>query len=135
MKYGQKFESLLRQSQKSRSEFGAAIGCGQQNISQLFSDARGTDQKLTLEKHFKAAEFLGVDPVELYTGDARLGSMESGFSSAADELAILYDMIPAANRIARAQAYNAASAAIIDVLQRVRSENQPQPVDLKRLTA
>ncbi len=39
-------------------------------------------------------------------------------SPSAVEIGLLYDMIPAADRIRRAQAYNAATAAIVAVLER-----------------
>lgn len=38
-------------------------------------------------------------------------------SAGAQEIAALYDLIPVADRVARARAYNAATAAILDVLQ------------------
>lgn len=38
-------------------------------------------------------------------------------TAAANELATLYDLIPESDKIRRARAYNAASAAILDVLQ------------------
>lgn len=44
-------------------------------------------------------------------------SQGAGLSPSAIELAILYDLIPMTDKIRRAVAYNAATAAILDVLQ------------------
>jgi len=54
---------------------------------------------------------------------------EFGPTPSAMELAMLYDMIPVSQRIKRAQAYTAAAAAIVAVLEG-RSSAQPSP-DLK----
>lgn len=134
MKYGERLEHLLLQAKKSRSEFGAAIGCTVQNLSQIFSDRRGTDQKLMLDSHFKAAEFLGVDPVELYTGISAPYAGATNFSESACDLATLYDMIPRSNLIDRIEAYNAAAAAIVPIVQRLRTEIQLQDSSQRRLS-
>jgi transcriptional regulator with XRE-family HTH domain len=52
---------------------------------------------------------------------------QSGLSPSAIELAILYDLIPIADRIRRAIAYNAATAAILDVLQGQDASGQATP--------
>lgn len=135
MKYGERLEHFAKRAKKSRAELGAAIGCSVQNIGMIYRDVRGNDQKLLLDNHFKAAEFLGVDPIELYTGIERPVTATSGFSAHGEDLAILFDLIPASSRIARAQAYNAAMGAILDVLQQLHIESGLQAVDLKRLTA
>ena len=45
----------------------------------------------------------------------------AGLTGSATELALLFDMIPSADRVRRALAYNAASKAILDVLEPPKS--------------
>lgn len=106
----------------TQTELAKAAGCAPQNISMILSNARGDDQKLNSDNHAKAAAFLKVNPDWLLS---ELGDMEqavaqgapANLSAAAFELATLFDMIPQPDRIRRAMAFNAASSAILAVLQ------------------
>ena len=108
----------------TRLELANAAGCSRQNIGMILTNAQG-DQRLSTDKHAKAAAFLKVNPDWLLTG---AGDMEArryeipaqastDVTGPARELAKLYDLIPEGDLVKRARAYNAASQAILDVLQ------------------
>ena len=129
MSYGKRLQiamdalSQLRGIEVTRLELSQAAGCSRQNIGMIITGAKGEDQKLSSQKHAKAAAFLRVNPDWLLTGE---GSMQPApaiekpeeLSPSALQLAELYDLIPARDKIRRAEAYNMASAAILSVLQR-----------------
>lgn len=106
----------------TRRELGKAVGCSGQNISMILMGSNGIDQKLSTESHAKAAAFLKVSPDWLLS---ETGSMEpkrhlnapTELTTAAIEMAVLFDMIPVTDRIRRAKAFNAATSAILQVLQ------------------
>lgn len=129
MSYGQRLQlamdslGRLRGWEVTRLELSVAAGCSRQNIGMIITGAKGEDQKLSSDKHAKASAFLKVNPDWLLTGEGPmyLDSVKKRpdeLSPSAQEIAELYDMIPAHDRIRRAQAYNKATAAILDVLQR-----------------
>jgi transcriptional regulator with XRE-family HTH domain len=60
----------------------------------------------------------GEKLVKSSTGPRRMGD---GLSPGAIEIAALYDLIPIGDQIRRVQAYNAATAAILSILEPVRS--------------
>lgn len=136
MSYGARLqlamESLgrLRGWKVERLELANIAGCTRQNIGMIITGAKGEDQKLSSEKHARAAAFLRVNPDWLLTGEGPMYSevekkKPEELSPTAQEIAELYDMIPASDKIKRAQAYNAATAAILDVLQRDSSSALP----------
>jgi transcriptional regulator with XRE-family HTH domain len=118
----------------TRLELANAAGCSRQNIGMILTNAQG-DQKLSTDKHAKAAAFLKVNPDWLLNGTGEInspkhytligepGELKRDVSGPARELAKLYDLIPASDLVKRARAYNAASSAILDVLQ------EKQPID------
>lgn len=93
-----------------------------QNIGMIITNAKDRDQKLSTEAHEAVAAFLKVNSRWLLTGE---GPMEvsvqvnapTELTPAAIELAVLFDMIPQAEKLSRAKAFNAASTAIMQVLQ------------------
>ena len=93
-----------------------------QNIGMIITNAKQRDQKLSTEAHEAVAAFLKVNSRWLLTGE---GPMEvsvqvnapTELTPAAVELAVLFDMIPQADKLSRAKAFNAASTAIMQVLQ------------------
>ena len=116
----------------TRLDVATAAGCSRQNIGMILTNAQG-DQKLSTESHARVAAFLKVNPDWLLDGSGTKdgakhyvlqgepGKYKSGVSPEAERLARLFDLIPETDLIKRARAYNAASAAILDVLQ----GNQP----------
>jgi hypothetical protein len=76
-------------------------------------------------KHHAAIERILKKPRGWLTGDVDAFAPPSYLSSAAVEIAVLFDMIPVGDRVRRAQAFNAASTAIMQVLQ--SSGATPQP--------
>lgn len=136
MSYGQRLQlamdsmGRLRGWEVTRLELSVAAGCSRQNIGMIITGAKGPDQKLSTEKHAKAAAFLGVNPDWLLVGEGpmyleRVKKRPDELSPSAQEIAELFDMIPAHDRIRRALAYNKATAAILDVLQREASSAAP----------
>jgi transcriptional regulator with XRE-family HTH domain len=99
----------------TRIELANAAGCSRQNIGMILTGAQGDDQKLSTEKHAKAAAFLRVDADWLLNGT---GSMEPKIaaprelSELAEGLAVLFDTIPRTEIVRRTRAYAAAWEAI-----------------------
>lgn len=93
-----------------------------QNIGMIITNAKDRDQKLSTEAHEAVCAFLKVNSRWLLTGE---GPMEvsvqvnapTELTPAAIELAVLFDMIPLTEKLSRAKAFNAASTAIMQVLQ------------------
>ena len=106
----------------SRKQVAEIAQCSVQNIGMVLANARGSDQKLSIKSHEAVAEFLRVNPKWLLTGAGPIDppqrtSAPTELSAAAVEIAALFDLIPQADKIKRAQAYNAATTAILQVLQ------------------
>lgn len=110
-----------------RKDVAQAAGTSVQNIGMVLKDAKGRDQKLRTEAHERVASFLKVNSRWLLTGE---GPMEQGsavsapteLTPAAIELAVLFDMISQSDKLSRAKAFNAASTAIMQVLQDATSK-------------
>lgn len=106
----------------SRRQVAEVAKCSVQNIGMILNNARGVDQKLGVESHEAVAEFLRVNSRWLLAGEGPIDPLPRNvapieLSAAAIEIAALFDLIPAAEKIKRAQAYNAATTAILQVLQ------------------
>lgn len=105
-----------------RKEVASAAGRSVQNIGMILNNATGRDQKLSTQAHEAVAAFLRVNSKWLLTGE---GPMEATaqvnapteLTPAAIELAVLFDMIAQSDKLSRAKAFNAASSAIMQVLQ------------------
>jgi hypothetical protein len=86
----------------------------------ILNNSKGVDQKLSTESHAAVADYLKVSPEWLLKGTGQMAVQRSAPSSltpAAIEIAALFDMIPVTDKIKRAQAFNAATMAILQVLQ------------------
>lgn len=105
----------------SRSQVAAVAECSPQNIGMILTNAKGTDQKLTTASHAAVADFLKVSSEWLLNGtgpmEIQRPSAPATLTPAAIEIAALFDMIPAGEKIRRAQAFNSATTAILSVLQ------------------
>lgn len=105
-----------------RKEVANVANRSVQNIGMILTNAKERDQKLSTEAHEAVAAFLKVNSRWLLTGE---GPMEvsvqvnapTELTPAAIELAVLFDMIPQADKLSRAKAFNAASTAIMQELQ------------------
>jgi transcriptional regulator with XRE-family HTH domain len=136
--YGERLKkAMLRRGEAlgrviTRKELSQAAGCSVQNIGMILTNAKGKDQKLSTESHAKAAAFLKVDPDWLLNevGDIEPKSQTNApteLTSAAVEIAVLFDMIPVSDRIRRAQAFNSATAEIMRVLQSAGASEPASP--------
>lgn len=133
MLYG---ERLLHAMQKrsaalgrdvERKDVAKAAGTSVQNIGMVLTNAKGRDQKLRTEAHEKVAAYLKVNSRWLLTGEGEMDqppaiNAPSELTPAAIELAVLFDMIPQSDKLSRAKAFNAASTAIMQVLQDVAAK-------------
>jgi hypothetical protein len=105
-----------------RKDMARIAGVSVQNIGMVVNDAKGRDQKLGTASHAAVAAFLRVSSQWLLTGEGPMATTHAikaptELSATAIELGALFDMIPATDKIRRAQAFNAASTAIVKVLQ------------------
>ena len=135
MTYGERLHTAMTRRGEAlgrdieRKEVATVAGCSVQNIGMILANAKGADQTLTARSHAKVASFLRVNPDWLLDGT---GTMEAPslvnapreLTPPAIEIAVLFDMIPASDKIRRAQAFNLASDAIIGVLQSARANEQ-----------
>ena len=128
MKYGERLQKAMdyRGSmigrEVTRAEVAKIAECSPQNIGMIINDAKHKDQNLQTKAHTAVAEFLRVNSQWLLneTGPMEIISTviaPSTLSASAIEMAVLYDMIPLTDKIRRAKAFNAATDAIISVLQ------------------
>jgi len=101
----------------SRKDVARIAGVSVQNIGMVINDAKGRDQKLGTASHAAVAAFLLVNSQWLLTGEGPMAATHAIKVPTAIELGALIDMIPATDKIRRAQAFNAASTAIMQVLQ------------------
>jgi hypothetical protein len=128
MKYGERLQLAMDNrgavtgQEVTRAEVARVAICSPQNIGMIINDSKGKDQKLQTKAHAAVAEFLRVNSQWLLneTGPMEITSTviaPSTLSASAIEMAVLYDMIPLTDKIRRAKAFNAATDAIISVLQ------------------
>ena len=116
--YGNRLREARRHAGMTQVELSAKSGVPQTTIST--AERLGNRSTDTVAY----ARACGVSPVWLASGDGPmvldpvtpLDDLEC-LTAGAMEIAALYDMIPLASRIKRVQAYNAATAAILQVLE------------------
>lgn len=114
--YAERLTKAMTAAGKTRADITKNTDCTKQTLYFLFASAKqGRDARLSTENNAQVATYLGVDPVWLATGDGDMNAAGT-LSSAALDIATLYDLIPVKDRIRRARAYNAATGAILDVL-------------------
>lgn len=126
MLYGERLKMAMERrgemlgQEVARKDVAAVAKCTVQNIGMILNNSKGVDQTLTAKSHAAVADYLKVNPEWLLKG---IGPMEvqrnapSTLTPAAIEIAALFDMIPVTDKIKRAQAFNAATMAILQVLQ------------------
>lgn len=104
----------------SQAQVAAASGLSQSTIGNIEAGTRKAKGSL-----HEIAKALGVSYEWLANGVGEIkpeapvvqGKTAAGLTPAATELALLFDLIPEADRVRRASAYSGASRAILDVLQ------------------
>lgn len=112
----------VRGRKVTRLELAEIAGCSRENIGMILTNSKGKDQKLSIDSHAKVVDYLRVDSQWLLTGEGEMmpkppANAPTNLSTAAIDIAVLFDMIPTADRIKRATAYNEATSAIMRVLQ------------------
>lgn len=110
----------LRTSKKDWQWLADALEMKIQRVNHW--EARGIPAK----HHNRIEDILGK-PRGWITGDAVQFTPPSHLSPAAIEIAVLFDMIPASDKIRRAQAFNGASDIIIAVLQSFAANGKTSP--------
>lgn len=113
----------------ARKDVAKVASVSVQNIGMILKDAMKRDQKLGTEAHAAVAAYLKVNSRWLLTGEGPMAAMSTlqlptELSAAATELAVLFDMIPVTNKIARAKAFNGASSLIMQLLEAVNATPQ-----------
>ena len=128
MKYGDRLKRAMDYRgdmigrEITRKEVAVVAGCSVQNIGMILTDSKKKDQRLLAKGHAAVSAFLKVRADWLLSGQggmepSSVASAPSELTSAAIEIAVLFDMIPSGDRIRRAQAFNLATTAIMQVLQ------------------
>ena len=117
MSYKQRLGELMQVKGIGRQELASAIGISYQGVRKVFD----SDGAFGSENNLKAAEYFGVNPKWLATGEGSKYAKdytligESGeyvkqkadpASPSAMEIALLYDLIPMTDRIRRVQRCN-----------------------------
>lgn len=105
----------------SRTTLAGYLGMSEQGIGMVIN---GKVASLSTQNHSRAADYLHVNHLWLATGAGEMAGTEGihvphavdGISSQALELATLFDLIPATDKIRRHRAFNQASAAILSVI-------------------
>jgi transcriptional regulator with XRE-family HTH domain len=117
--FGQRLFDARKHANLTQMELAKAVGVTQSNLSELEKKGAGSALTPALAKRCGVSiQWLAYGLGDMLSEDAAPEPTQvSSLSSAALELAMLFDMIPARDRIKRAQAYGAASAAILDRLE------------------
>ena len=130
--YGKRLRLAREHANLTQGELSAKTGISQSTIST--AERLGNSSTDTVAY----AQACGVNPIWLASGEGDMLAIARDPSNALDRLtpgaidiASLYDMIPVANRIKRVQAYNAATVAILAVLD-ADTPISPQALDLKK---
>jgi hypothetical protein len=142
MKYGERLKMAMDHRSDAigrkvtRLDVARVANCSPQNIGMIINDSKNKDQKLQTQSHNEVAALLKVNSQWLLdeTGPMEYVSNVSApeeLTAAAIEIAVLFDMIPVADKIRRAQAFNLSTDAIISVLQSSAS-SRPQSEDRKK---
>ncbi len=128
MTYRTRLKELMDAKGVGRNELALAIGISYQGVRKVFD----SDGAFGSANNLKAAAYFGVNPQWLadgtgdrlpknYTITAEPGEYKrlanEPASPTAMEIALLFDMIPSSDRVRRTLAYNAATSAILSILQ------------------
>ena len=127
MLYGERLQIAIEKRSKelgreiARKEVADVADRSVQNIGMILNNAKGQDQVLGALAHARVSRLLRVNPdwllEEIGEIEPTAGATHSNWSSAAQDIADLFDSIPASDKIKRIQAFNAATTAILEVLQ------------------
>lgn len=139
MLYGQRLAQAIAHREHvigrdiPRIELAKVAGCTRQNIGMILTNAKQMDQRLSTESHAAVAAYLRVNPDWLLSGVGEMlprapASLPSALTPGAVEIAVLYDMIPEIDKISRAKAFNAATTAIMVVLQALHATPPATPL-------
>lgn len=114
--YGLRLREARRFARLTQGELSAKTAIPQSTIST--AERLGNSSTDTVAY----AKACGVSPIWLASGDGPMVGDEiqnnpESLTDGALEIAALYDLIPLASRLKRVQAYNAATAAIIAVIE------------------
>jgi transcriptional regulator with XRE-family HTH domain len=124
--YKNRLKELMDAKGIGRGELASEIGISYQGVRKVFD----SDGAFGSENNLKAADYFGVNPRWLATGegDSRPTKAQEpvGYSAEALALAWLLDQIP--NRLDKTIANNSATAAILEVLQRSGAKPTHKPV-------
>lgn len=137
MLYGQRLSIAITHREQvvgrtiGRAELAKVAGCTRQNIDMILTNAKKVDQRLSSESHAAVAAFLRVNPDWLLNETGEMlpklpSNLPGTLSPGAIEIGVLYDMIPADDKIGRAKAFNVATTAIMEVLQALHATAQPK---------
>ena len=133
MTYGSRLDKALTYAGKKRRPLAEALDVTPQAIGMVINGPG----KLSYENNIKAARFLRVSEDWLNTGEGDMLEVKPiqvqhvGPSHMAQELAVVFDMIPPSETFKRAKAFSLATAAIAATLQDVDVVLAPAP-DQKR---
>lgn len=138
MLYGERLQIAIKRREDqigrkiTRLELSKVADCSRQNIGMILTNSIKKDQKLSSESHSAVASFLKVNPDWLLSETGSIDppnsvNAPSDLSAAAIELAALFDMIPASDRISRAQAFNSASTVVMQALKSSLAKDQSTP--------
>lgn len=127
MTFGERLTAALLHARKSRKELCAAIGITPQAVSQAIAGRASGDRGFNAANNARAADYLGVDPTWLASGE---GVMIPGtapphptgavLSAQGRELGLLFDLVQ--GQVERAVVYNKLTAII---LQQLAAATQP----------
>lgn len=134
LKFAMERRSGMLGQDVTRKDVAKVAGTSVQNIGMIINNAKGRDQKLNTRSHAAVAAYLRVSSGWLLTGEGPIDPPQAvmapkQLTPAAVELALLFDLIPEADRIRRAKALNGATTAILQLLQ---SEPPPAPPSCER---
>lgn len=136
--YKDRLKPLMDAKKLDITQLARELGISYQAVRKVFKEGGAFGPT----NNRKAAKFFGVDPTWLEGGDALVSlvqavkeqsamtdkpafkpqtdspALDPGSASASGmEIALLYDLIPIADRVRRVKAYNAATKAILAVLE------------------
>jgi transcriptional regulator with XRE-family HTH domain len=128
MFYGERLKIATQKREKellreiTQTELANVAGCKPQNFSMIAkANLDGKDQTLNALAHARVCRFLKVNPDWLLE---EVGEMDSSGSTsacnltqAAQDIGDLFDTIPVTDRLKRINEFNAATTAILKVLQ------------------
>jgi transcriptional regulator with XRE-family HTH domain len=117
--FGQRLFDARKHAGLTQQELASAVGTSQANLGELEKKGAGSALTPALAKRCGVSvEWLAYGHGDMQAKDASTEQTQvTTLSSAALELAMLFDLIPLRDRIKRAQAFGAASAAILDRLE------------------